>query len=458
MSKSRPRDHPDKYGHQAPKMFKPEGEICSARAFWLSNWSYVACLGGLLIICLGLFLKNMRWLRNRLLFFTSDVREAIPPDQQNGAITRNPIQGLTVQPLNEDKTLEQQLASGQPGYTKLVQGNDTAFAEKMESFLRADIPYPVQVRGITLYLLWTGKTPPLKTSSSLPLEFQWLPLFIGTWPATRIFQKPRPGSSETPWLQAKESLAVIEQLLNSIHEIDAAEKSAYIIVHINELSTWKPHFYRIFGRNRKEQITRHRVDRQKVYVELLQELIEKDTQVLQYDWVPLSFEQYDRNSQRRGWLTIAPSWALLAGVNAEEVHTLANLIQRREASPGGINTASYEEVLRKVIQWNSTQDFFESVNRIQEMAENGQKSTRGQLWLNFTLAAIGILLAMTGIVGSLMITPLLLLVGASVMYACYANYGQRLFLWLGLLYCAVTIIVLIVIFWPFLLTWFHLTR
>src|SRR5260370_18242334 len=144
----------------------------------------------------------------------------------------------------------------------------------------------------------------------------------------------------------------------------------------------------------------------------------------------MTFEHYDRSTQRRGWLTFAPAWALLAGVDREEARVIASIIRLQDtAREGGIVATRYEDVLQRVIQWNSTQDFFEAVNQVEEVAVSGRKSTNGQLWLNFVLASICIVLPLSGIINAdkrLMAYPLGLFALASVLHALYASYGKGL--------------------------------
>ncbi|GAC1343627.1 MAG: hypothetical protein NVSMB27_03690 [Ktedonobacteraceae bacterium] len=194
-------------------------------------------------------------------------------------------------------------------------------------------------------------------------------------------------------------------------------------------------------------------------MERLQTLIGANLKGVNNDWVPNGFEHYDRNSQRRGWLTIAPAWTLIAGVDAEEAQVLADLIQPRNVSSeyGGILSQCYEEVLQRVAQWNGTQDIFEAVNQLKEVVEGSKKSTDGQVWLNFSLASIGVLLALSTIVqvGASLIVPVVLFAGASMLHAGYANTGQRSFQILGLLLFTAAVIAAIALFAPLSISLLH---
>jgi hypothetical protein len=144
-------------------------------------------------------------------------------------------------------------------------------------------------------------------------------------------------------------------------------------------------------------------------------------------WGPAYFDHFDRSQQRRGWIVIAPTLALVAGSGSDQVETLATLIQARDTGPGGIGLLAerFEAVQGRVAQWNSTQDVYEAVGQLERLIEGGRWTTDGQLWLNFALAALGVLLALYAgpHLGYTKLVPLLLLVLASMLHARYARTG-----------------------------------
>ncbi len=117
--------------------------------------------------------------------------------------------------------------------------------------------------------------------------------------------------------------------------------------------------------------------------------------------------------------------------------TLATPIQPGDTDTSGASTGlladAYEAVLGRVAQWNGTHDVFEAVSQLEALVVSGERSTAGQLWLNFALAAIGVLLAIFAgpRLGSHQTIPLLLLAAASVLHACYAWSGWFVFQWVA---------------------------
>jgi hypothetical protein len=152
-------------------------------------------------------------------------------------------------------------------------------------------------------------------------------------------------------------------------------------------------------------------------------------------WGPAYFDHFDRAQKRRGWIVIAPTLALVAGTGSDQVETLATLIQARDTrlNGSGLLAERFEAVQGRVAQWNSTQDVYEAVSQLETLIEGGRWTTDGQLWLNFALAALGVLLALYAgpHLGYVKLAPLLLLVLASVLHARYARTGTLGFQWLA---------------------------
>jgi hypothetical protein len=109
----------------------------------------------------------------------------------------------------------------------------------------------------------------------------------------------------------------------------------------------------------------------------------------------------------------------------------------------------------RIMQWNATNDIFETVNHLENIVESSKKSTDGQVMLNFALATIGVLLTLFALplLGSWQIAALLLLAGASISFWLYARNGAILWQLLGLLLFATAVIVAFAPLW--LLPLFH---
>ncbi len=421
--------------------------------FLQRNRYYLTCLGLLLLTCLGLFIQNLRFLR-RAHKKSLDATSQGPRQEGMDAVSTRAASSNMLQASNSITD-----AGSQSSPVRVLQppqhsSNEKALLGNIKRFLRIEKPYPIAVSGIACYILWKRERLPSGRDYTFSKDFQSRSISLGAWAAIHIFQLPLPGSQNAPWLKDQDAMKVIEKLLELLKVISATESSrpAYIIFHVQAVRTRQPLLYRFYSEKRKNANDRYALDVQEAFVERLQTLIGTNLKSVNNDWEPNGFEHYDRNLQRRGWLTIAPAWALIAGVDAEEARVLADLIQPRNTSSeyGGILSRCYEEVLQRVAQWNGTQDIFEAVNQLKEVVEGSKKSTNGQVWLNFALASIGVLLALSTIVqvGAGLIVPVVLFAGASMLHAGYANTGQRSFQILGLLLFTAAVIAAIALFSP----------
>src|SRR5450759_41709 len=108
-----------------------------------------------------------------------------------------------------------------------------------------------------------------------------------------------------------------------------------------------------------------------------------------------------------------------------------------------IRDSRYGDVYARVMQWNSTHDVYETIVQLEELVEDSKKSTDGQVWLNFALATIGVLLTLFASPGFnwQQVISLALLALASVMYAFYARNGQFAWQVTGWLLSAMAILV-----------------
>jgi hypothetical protein len=309
----------------------------------------------------------------------------------------------------------------------------------------------VEMRGVALYALWPPGQAGQAASGPLakPPDVWGEHVRVGLWAATHLVWRPdRPGAP-TPWLspeQAEEAIVKLRAHLGAPAPVadgtptDTVTTPAYLIVHVRDLRTSVPRA--IEERVRRTQRTQ-RMRRgggtgrgnpatwaqQAALRRLLEQLgvAEVDPQL---GWSPGYFDHFDRSFRQRGWVVVAPGLALVAGLDAEQVRTLATLIQPRDVditgSGRGLLSDRYESVLGRITEWNGTQDIFEAVSQLEALVESGEKSTDGQVWLNFALAAIGVLIALfTGPrLGYWQTAPLLLLAAASLLHALYARSGH----------------------------------
>ena len=124
------------------------------------------------------------------------------------------------------------------------------------------------------------------------------------------------------------------------------------------------------------------------------------------------FEQYESagpgHPAQRGRLGVGVRASLIAGLSDDTVRVFATLIQSGAlAADAGFTREGFSVALNRVAQWNASQDLVESVERLaQVQAELGESSreltalrasgdaaTKGQIWLSYALAAIGMLLS-----------------------------------------------------------------
>ncbi len=408
------------------------------------NRRLITWLGLFFLFCLSLFIQNLRCLRNKQKAKTSVIttRPLTTPDNHG----RQPS---IILPTARSHPPQQQLS---PVQTQILVSTPR---DRVKRFLRTEMPYPVEGRDINLYLLWKPATSAMNTTYTLPQGFESRQTSVSSWIVTEIFQKPLAASTHSSWLSAENVAEIIKKLAVLLQEIaaTAASQPAYVIFDIQELCTQKPRFTFFYSREKKRRIDQYATDRQKAVVENLQSILRTALPTVNDGQRPKAFDHYDRNARRRGWLTISPTWALFANVEEGQVRTLANLIQPRDcvSQQGGLASDRYEEVLVRIMLWNGTQDLFEAVNRIEDVAEGGTISTKGQLWLNFALASIGALLAFFSLanIGITLAWPLLLLVGASLLHALYALKGNRFLYYVGILLFVTAIITSLIVFAPF---------
>ncbi len=297
--------------------------------------------------------------------------------------------------------------------------------------------FPVKARGISLYALWDSRHPveraPIETLKDIGIRMRP----YGLWTVGRFIWKPR--EADGPAMTAAEVEHIIISLQDRLKELYAVNPPMYLIFHIKELITPKRPFPRLFSKKRKtseEFVIDSKEGFLEKYIQPLCDLgagyVDKDN-----DWVPNRFRHYDQISQKKGWLVISPTRALFADVDEEQVITLASLLQPyyTDSNRGpGILSERYYDMLVLIMQWVSNQDSLQAVDQLKKLVISGTQAIDGQVWLNFAVAGIGILIAflLTNQNNSdQLIASMVCLAIASLMFWGYARFGQRVFLFIG---------------------------
>jgi hypothetical protein len=322
----------------------------------------------------------------------------------------------------------------------------------------------VELRGVALYALWPPEVPPPAVPSVAP-EIWAGAEPVGLWRSTHLAWQPERPNVPAPWLTPEQAEAALVKLRAHLDAAAGGAGPAYLIVHIREMRAHVPR--RLVRQVRQVRQARRRNKRsgpgdpatwaQEAALHRLLAGLGVGEVDPRTGWAPGYYSHFDRHTSARGWVVVAPGLALVAGADAAEVRALATLIQPRDADTsgaqsGGLLAERYEGVLGRVAQWNGTQDVFEAVSQLEALVVAGEKSTSGQLWLNFALAAIGVLLAVFAgpRLGYGQIAPLLLLALASVLHAIYASTGWKIFQWTAWAVWIVTAVVTVVVLAPLL--------
>jgi len=326
----------------------------------------------------------------------------------------------------------------------------------------------VRVRGIGLYALWSKQHIPPDTLPVHP-EIWSRHTQIDLWPVTQLQWLPAT-SEENAWIAAdrieeivkllREHLSIIVRQNNGTTQGVGAQP-AYLIFHIEEMETQLPpsirknirHSQRTW-RGAKDGEQAAQIGAQEEILDALQLHLNIGQVDQRTGWSPSRFSHYDRAESRRGWVILSPTLAVIAKLSTQQVNNLVALLQPRDTDStgngAGILPQHYEAVYERVMQWNAAHDIFETVVQLEKIVESGQKSTDGQLWLNFALAAIGVLLAFFAgpSLNIREISALLCLSTASVMHALYARNGTTIYQRIGWLFFATAIIIaLTLLFW-----------
>lgn len=315
----------------------------------------------------------------------------------------------------------------------------------------------VEASGLALFTLWPPSTSPRQGLSDLP-RIGGVAVGLGLWRAIQLVWQPPKVNADPKWVTAAEVVPALIALTAYSQQIPATAQvqdggastdeagtlafladtqgpPAYRIYHIEHVRATVPRrvLLRIWRRQRRAR-SRQTTPSDPATAAIEATLGQWRTNVGISDadprtgWAPGLFSHYDRSVNRRGWMFLGPYRALLANVSAQEVDTLATLVQPADVdiTTGGIRAERYEAVLARVAQWNGTQDVFEAVGQLEALVEDGRRSTDAQSALNFALAAIGILLTLYAgpTLGDGQVVPLVLLASASVLFAIYARTGR----------------------------------
>jgi len=308
--------------------------------------------------------------------------------------------------------------------------------------------YPVEARGISLYAFWDSRNPiaaaPIEISKDIGVGTKT----YGLWTVRHLIWQPGQNKAS---LTAAQVGSIVRALLNRLRELYAANPPMYLIFHVEELLVTKlpPPFF-----PHKED---YAVDIKEGFLEKhIQPLCDLGEGSMANGWLPNRFNHYDQSSKRKGWLIISPTRALFADVSAEQVVTLANLLQPYyiDGNHGpGILPELYRDMLVLIMQWVSNQDSLEAVDQLKGLVVSGTQAIDGQVWLNFAVAGIGILIAFLLIPGisqpARLIASMGCLAAASLSFWGYSRSGKKIFLFIGWL-CALAVA-------PCLLAWPQIT-
>src|SRR5258708_1087358 len=239
---------------------------------------YFIFLGIILVAFLGLLRQTRRY-RSILCNPTNRIGSPndSPADSSATEITSGRVSQQAEELIKNSLATAPQLPASQQN-VPIVKAEKLTFYRRIKRFLHIGLPYSVTARGITLYLLWRhDSTLPVEVQYITPSDFQSRQTMLGMWPITHIFQQPRLTKQDSRWFNEQELGYTIERLLETLQRLAASGTAypAYVILHIQELKTWKPRFYffPLYTRKRRIAIDHYAIDRQKATMEALQMLI-----------------------------------------------------------------------------------------------------------------------------------------------------------------------------------------
>ncbi len=330
--------------------------------------------------------------------------------------------------------------------------------------------FPIKVRGVELYGLWS-QSPNLPEDLSHLASIRWGRLRrLGLWPAAHVVWEPAREGKTRSWLTEMEAYDACESLLTHLNVLEAAAaqgaasgtapaRLVYRVLHIEELEAQKPRLYRLRSRKRARAIRQIEMDSREAFVERLQRrfgLVEEDSGT---GWVPGRFIHYDRANRQNGWIVVSPQRALVARVGSSEARILASLIQPRDTDlsgkRGGITTDRFEDVLGRIALWNGTQDIAEAVGQLEDLVASGKRTIDGQFFISVALATIGVLLAIFAYphLNLWQIAALILLAAASGAFWFHTRHKTSFWIWFGWLLFVAALVAVFASSW--VLSWLH---
>ena len=274
----------------------------------------------------------------------------------------------------------------------------------------------------------------------------------GLWTVVQLIWQPVGVHEEPIKVPASEIENILDALMKRLADLYSSNRPAYLIFHVGNVFPLKSRFS-------SEKALKELDSRKAGFVEYIQGLCDLGQGHISNGWLPNRFRLYDYESRQRGWLAISPTRALLVDVSEEQVIILENLLQPGDTGSNtdpGIRSDRYREFLGLVMQWVSNQDGFQAVNQLKDLVKSGTQAIDGQVWLNFAVATIGIVIAFLLIPGQMyqvqLEWTLVCLCVASLGFWAYARWGRKIFLIAGW----ILLVVIVYVLWPLILigaTW-----
>lgn len=327
--------------------------------------------------------------------------------------------------------------------------------------LRPSTAFPVLARGVSVYTLWNHAPTISDTFAHPPLDSLLNGTKIGPWYTLQLIWKPSSDIAETPWIdasEAKQALPVLIDYLDKLAAIQPADhpgaarqsRPVFYLLHVRELKVPVPRFYGLRYRKSEQTVQQEVFTTRRASVQELQEQFDLLDNDVQDAMLASAFDHYDRDLHSRGWVIINLTRALLVGVSDKAVQILIGLIQRRdiEARGQGISLDHYDDVLGRLSLWNSSLEIGETMDQLESMVNSGNKAINGQVLLALVLTLIGVVLSVYSIVQpknweTQLVVSLVILFIASLFFWCYARFGAILWLVLGFLAIAATVLLVI---------------
>lgn len=332
-------------------------------------------------------------------------------------------------------------------------------------FSRPSEAFPVLARGVSVYTLWNhAPTFPDAFPQPPPDSFR-VPEKIGSWYTIRLNWQPGSDDAETAWIDTAKAVQALLVMIDYLDKLAAAQppddvggtqqaRPVFSLLHVRELLVLVPRFYRLRYHISKRALQEEVLTTRRAFVEELQRQFDLQDNAMQDTSPAIAFKHYDRDLHSRGWIIINLPCALLVGVSDKTAQILINLIQRRDidATNRGISLERYDDVLGRLGLWDSSQEIGETMDKLSSMIANGNIAINGQVLLTLVLTLIGVVLSIYSILQpknwqtQLWISLGILFV-ASLFFWCYARFGARIWVYLGMLAIVVTLVLDTMVLW-----------